>query len=33
MAHGVQDLPRVVEAAGFVDVETGQTRIRPLGFV
>jgi len=22
-----------VEAAGFVEVETGQTRFRPLGFV
>jgi SAM-dependent methyltransferase len=33
MAHGVQDLPPVVEAAGFVDVETGKMRFRPLGFV
>jgi demethylmenaquinone methyltransferase/2-methoxy-6-polyprenyl-1,4-benzoquinol methylase/phosphoethanolamine N-methyltransferase len=33
MAHGVQDLPPVVAAAGFADVESGQSRFRPLGFV
>jgi ubiquinone/menaquinone biosynthesis C-methylase UbiE len=33
MTHGVQDLPAVVADAGFVNVETGDTRFRPLGFV
>jgi demethylmenaquinone methyltransferase/2-methoxy-6-polyprenyl-1,4-benzoquinol methylase/phosphoethanolamine N-methyltransferase len=34
MAHGaVQDLPPVVAAAGFADVESGDTRFGPLGFV
>jgi ubiquinone/menaquinone biosynthesis C-methylase UbiE len=33
MAHGVQDLPAAVTAAGFADVQTGDTRFRPLGFV
>jgi ubiquinone/menaquinone biosynthesis C-methylase UbiE len=33
MTHGVQDLPAVVSGAGFVDVETGDTRFGPLGFV
>ncbi len=33
MAHGVQELPSIVAAAGFADVESGETRFRPLGFV
>jgi hypothetical protein len=33
MTHGVQDLPAVVSGAGFVDVATGDTRFRTLGFV
>jgi demethylmenaquinone methyltransferase/2-methoxy-6-polyprenyl-1,4-benzoquinol methylase/phosphoethanolamine N-methyltransferase len=33
MAHGVQDLPSVVSAAGFTDVQSGDTRFRTLGFV
>jgi ubiquinone/menaquinone biosynthesis C-methylase UbiE len=33
MTHGVQDLPAVVVGAGFVNVETGNTRFGPLGFV
>jgi ubiquinone/menaquinone biosynthesis C-methylase UbiE len=33
MTHGVQDLPAVVSGAGFVNVETGDTRFGPLGFV
>ena len=33
MTHGVQDLPQVVAAAGFVQIESGDTRFRPLGFV
>lgn len=32
-ADGVQDLPPVVAAAGFVDVRSGETRFRSLGFV
>ncbi len=33
MTHDVQDLPAIVSAAGFADVQTGDTRFRPLGFV
>jgi len=33
MTHDVHDLPAVVSGAGFVNVETGNTRFRPLGFV
>lgn len=33
MRSGVQDLPALVEAAGFTGVEAGETRFRPLGFV
>lgn len=33
MTHGVQDLPPVVAAAGFADVEVGMTRFHALGFV
>jgi len=33
MTHGVQDLPAIVSGAGFVSIEAGDTRFRPLGFV
>jgi ubiquinone/menaquinone biosynthesis C-methylase UbiE len=33
MPLGVQDLPPVVAAAGFAEVESGETRFRSLGFV
>jgi len=33
LSHGVQDLPPVVSAAGFTDVQSGDTRFRTLGFV
>jgi hypothetical protein len=33
MQRGVQDLPPIVAAAGFANVESGETRFRPLGFV
>ena len=33
MRSGVQDLPALVEAAGFSGVESGETGFRPLGFV
>jgi hypothetical protein len=33
LSYGVQDLTPVVLAAGFTDVQTGDTRFRTLGFV
>jgi hypothetical protein len=33
LSYGVQDLTPVVSAAGFTDVQTGDTRFRTLGFV
>jgi ubiquinone/menaquinone biosynthesis C-methylase UbiE len=33
IGSGVQDLPPVVAAAGFANVESGDTRFRSLGFV
>ncbi len=33
MQHAVQDLPPIIEAAGFADVESGDTRSSFLGFV
>jgi ubiquinone/menaquinone biosynthesis C-methylase UbiE len=33
LSHGVQDLAPVVSAAGFTDVQSGDTRFRTLGFV
>jgi ubiquinone/menaquinone biosynthesis C-methylase UbiE len=32
-AHGIQDLPAVLVAVGFVDVMSGETRFGSLGFV
>ncbi len=33
MRSGVQDLPTLVEAAGFISVEAGEAGFKPLGFV
>jgi demethylmenaquinone methyltransferase/2-methoxy-6-polyprenyl-1,4-benzoquinol methylase/phosphoethanolamine N-methyltransferase len=33
LSYGVQDLTPVVSAAGFTDIQTGDTRFRTLGFV
>jgi hypothetical protein len=33
MSHGVQDLPAAVEAAGFSDIRSGDTRVSYLGFI
>jgi hypothetical protein len=33
MTQAVQDLPLVIDAAGFVHIESGDSRFRFLGFV
>jgi ubiquinone/menaquinone biosynthesis C-methylase UbiE len=33
ITDGVQDLPAVIAAAGFADIQSGETRFRPIGFV
>ena len=33
MDRGVQDLPSLIATAGFTDIESGETRFPPVGFV